>query len=47
MADYKIYKNGNLWRAIVAVGSSGLTLTFIGKNLDWICSMLATVCGIK
>lgn len=47
MTEYKITKEGGIWKAVVWIGGSAGTLCLIGTKLDWILQMLATLFGIK
>jgi hypothetical protein len=46
MAEYKVTKEGGIWKAVVWCGGAG-AITLIGTNLNWILQMLASVFGIK
>jgi hypothetical protein len=47
MTEYKITKEGGIWKAVVWIGGSAGTLTLIGTNLSWILQQLATLFGFK
>lgn len=47
MTEYKITKEGGIWKAVVWIGGGAGTIALIGTNLSWILQMLASLFGIK